>query len=184
MPRPLMQHGVGQLEEMFAKGKSDPKVLKNLGLELQYRQVPRAVALLAEVQAAMYGGTPVTPQVAAPAHQPARAQAAAPEQPSLWERPPPAIPAARPVATQPRPMSPAVSPPLPTMPLEDACKVLKTTLRASWESIEQTRRLTVQQSHPSLLKSLSDEGRGQALNYARRANTAYAVLQAARCGLN
>ena len=51
MPRPLMQHGVGQLEEMFAKGKSDPKVLKNLELELQYRQVPRAVALLAEVQA-------------------------------------------------------------------------------------------------------------------------------------
>ena len=30
MPRPLMQHGVGQLEEMFAKGKSDPKVLKQL----------------------------------------------------------------------------------------------------------------------------------------------------------
>ena len=190
MPRPLMQHGVGQLEEMFAKGKSDPKVLKNLGLELQYRQVPRAVALLAEVQAAMYGGTPVTPQVAAPAHQPARAPAAAPEQPSLWERPSPAIRAARPVATQPRLMAPAISPPvarpqsspLPTMPLEEACKVLKTTPRAAWESIEQTRRLTVQQSHPSLLKPLTDEKRAQALTDAKRANAAYFVLQAARCG--
>ena len=56
MPRPLMQHGVGQLEEMFAKGKADAKVLKQLEHELQYRQVPRAVALLAEVQAAMNGG--------------------------------------------------------------------------------------------------------------------------------
>jgi len=58
MARPLMQHGVGQLEEMFAKGKADAKVLKQLENELQYRQVPRAVALLAEVQAAMYGGAP------------------------------------------------------------------------------------------------------------------------------
>ena len=190
MSRPLMQHGVGQLEEMFATGKSDPKVLKHLELELQYRQVPRAIALLAEVQAAMYGGTPATPAVASPAHQTARAPARAPVQPSLWERPPLALPAATPVATQPRPLAPAVSPPvarpqsslLPTMPLEEACKVLKTTPRAAWESIEQTRCLNVQQSHPSLLKPLSDERRAQALTDAKRANAAYVVLQAARCG--
>ena len=190
MSRPLMQHGVGQLEEMFAKGKSDPKVLKHLELELQYRQVPRAVALLAEVQSAMYGGTPATPAVASPAHQTARAPAMAPVEPSLWERPPPALPAAIPVAIQPRPLAPAISPPvarpqsppLPTMPLEEACKVLKTTPRAAWESIEQTRRLTAQQSHPSLLKQLNDEKRAQALNDAKRANAAYVVLQAARCG--
>ena len=90
MARPLMQHGVGQLEEMFANGKADPKVLKQLENELQYRQVPRAVALLAEVQAAMYGGTPAAPQVATgPAPSPARPPAPAPvsQQADLWVRP-------------------------------------------------------------------------------------------------
>lgn len=53
MPRPLKQLGVGQLEELFARSKTDPKALKHLADELQYRQVPRAVALLTEVQAAM-----------------------------------------------------------------------------------------------------------------------------------
>ena len=187
MPRPLMQHGVGQLEEMFAKGKSDPKVLKSLELELQYRQVPRAVALLAELQSAMSGGALA---VAAPAHQAARPPATGPEQPSLWERPPTTLPAATPVAKQPRPLTPAISPPLARpqssplqpMPLEEACKVLKTTPGAAWESIEQTRRLTVQQSHPSLLKPLSNEMRAQTLTDAKRANAAYVVLQKARCG--
>lgn len=188
MQRPLMQHGVGQLEQMFAKAKADPKVLKQLEHELQYRQVPRAVALLAEVQAAMYGGTPATPPVAAPPQQSTTAPASAPAQSSLWERPPAAHLAATPPVAQPRPTSfrPPVampqSPPLPTMPLEDACKVLKTTPGATWESIEQTRRLLVQQSHPSLLKPLSNERRAQALADARRANAAYATLQTARCG--
>jgi hypothetical protein len=59
MSRPLMQHGVGQLEEMFAKARADPKLLKQLEHELQYRQVPRATVLLAE--AAMYGGAPTPP---------------------------------------------------------------------------------------------------------------------------
>jgi len=42
MPRPLMQQGIVQLEEMFAKCKSDAKLLKQLEHELQYRHVPRA----------------------------------------------------------------------------------------------------------------------------------------------
>lgn len=182
MSRPLMQHGVGQLEQMFAQATADPRVLKQLEHELQYRQVPRAVALLAEVQAAMYGGTPATPPVTAPA--------SAPEQPSLWERPSPVAPAATSVAARPQSIAPAVSPPvarpqsppLQIMPLEDAYKVLKTTAGATWESIEQTRRRLVQQSHPSLLKPLNDEKCAQALTDARRVNAAYAALQAARCG--
>ena len=75
MSRPLIQQGVGQLEEMFAKAKADPKLLKQLEHELQYRQVPRATALLAEVQTAMYGGAPAPPPVAVPTHQPGRAPA-------------------------------------------------------------------------------------------------------------
>jgi len=83
MPRPLMQHGVGKLEEIFANGKADAMLLKQLEHELQHRQVPRAVALLSEVQAAMTGATaPQAPAVPAP--PPARAPAPISQQPDLW----------------------------------------------------------------------------------------------------
>jgi hypothetical protein len=196
MTRPLMQHGVGQLEEMFAKGKLDPKVLKQLENELQYRQVPRAVVLLADVQAAMYGGTPAVPQPpTASAPPPARvlAPAAVPQQPGLWERPAaPPVTAPRPVApvgtvtsaAKPPEPPPATRPasPTPDMALDDAYKVLKATPGATWESIEQTRRTLVQQSHPSRWKTLSAEKRAQTLTEARRVNSAYAALSQARCG--
>src|SRR5687768_10037502 len=55
MARPLMQHGVGILEQLFAKSKSDPKVLGQLENELKHRQVPRAVALLGQVRKALQG---------------------------------------------------------------------------------------------------------------------------------
>ena len=189
MSRPLMQHGVGQLEEMFAKAKTDPKVLKQLVHELQHRQVPRAIALLADVQAAMPGGTRAAPAVAATAQQLAREPVSVPEQSSLWERaverP---VAATTPVAAS-RPTVPTVRPPVakPHAPpllavlIEDACKVLKTTPGATWESIEYTRRQLVQQSHPSLLKQLNDERRAQALADARHANAAYFSLQTVRC---
>ena len=196
MPRTLMQHGVGQLEEMFDRGKADPKVLKQLENELQYRQVPRAVALLAEVQAAMNGGAAAQQVPIVPAPPPARAPAPAPvsQQPDLWGRStaPPivAVPPAAPV----RAVTPAVKPPEappvaakapaspPDMPLDEAYKVMKATLGATWESIEQTRRTLVQQSHPSRWKKLSAEKRAQTLTEARRVNAAYAALSQAHWG--
>ena len=196
MPRPLMQHGVGQLEEMFDSGKADPKVLKQLENELQYRQVPRAVALLAEVQAAMNGGAAAQQVPIVPAPPPARAPAPAPvsQQPDLWGRStaPPivAVPPAAPV----RAVTPAVKPPEappvaaktpaspPDMPLDEAYKVMKATPGATWESIEQTRRTLVQQSHPSRWKTLSAEKRAQTLTEARRVNAAYAALSQAHWG--
>lgn len=51
MSRPLIQLGVADLEAMFQTGKLDQKVLGQLEVELKHRQVPRAVALLKEVQA-------------------------------------------------------------------------------------------------------------------------------------
>jgi hypothetical protein len=184
MARPLMQCGVGQLEELFAKSKADQRVLKQLEHELQYRQVPRAVALLVEVQAAMQRSTPV----------PAPAPAVEPPQPSLWdERPlptvqPPASPAllppAAPVAARPA-VEPAITrfatPPAPEMPLEDAYKLLKATPSSTWESIEQTRRILVQASHPEKLRALPDSKRSQALTEASRVNAALATLSHARC---
>lgn len=192
MSRPLMQHGVGQLEEMFAKGGADPKVLKQLENELQYRQVPRAIALLAEVQAAMYGATPASPPGPAPEPPPARPPA--PQQPTLWERPAvlPTV-VATPPALPPRPVTPsrpaenatAAKPdhsPSQTMPLEDAYKLLKATAGSTWESIEQTRRQLVQQSHPDRLKSRSPDQRAQAIFVATQVNAAYSALSRARCG--
>lgn len=185
MPRPLMQHGVGQLEEMFTKGKADANVLKQLEQELQYRKMPRAVALLTEVQAAMNGGDTVPP--------PARASARVPQQHGLWERPePPPVVTSLPPASA-RAATPAISPPeatlatkpstlTPAMPLEEAYKVLKATPGATWESIEQTRRTLVFQSHPSRWRMMSAEKRTQTLAEAKRVNAAYASLSQTRCG--
>ncbi len=189
MPRPLMQLGVGQLEELFAKSKADSKVLKQLEHELQYRQVPRAVALLAEVQAAMYGardaGAPV------PAATPAVPPSPLPRQPGLWEQPPatpvPTLVAAKPAhapapTAAPTPVGTGNQVPraIQAMTIEDACKVLKTTPSATWESIEQTRRQLVQQSHPERVASMSPAGREQAQSNARLVNAAYATLSHAR----
>ena len=69
-----------------------------------------------------------------------------------------------------------------TMPLEDACKFLKAMPAARWESLEQTQRTLVQQSHPSRWKTLSTAKRIQALAEAKRVNAASAVLSQARCG--
>lgn len=197
MPRPLMQHGVVQLEEMFTKGKADPKVLKQLENELRYRQVPRAVALLAEVQAAMYGGAvaPEVPTASTPTPTPIRVTEPTfiPQQPGLWERPaappllaPPPVVPVRTVTTAAKPLEPppAAEPasPTPAMPLDDAYKLLKATTGTTWESIEQTRRTLVEQSHPSRWKTLSAEKRTQGLAEARRVNAAYAALSQARCG--
>jgi hypothetical protein len=191
MPRPLIQHAVVQLAELFSKSKADTRMLKQLEYELQHRQVPRAVALLAEVQAAMHEGsvgeTPVT--VSPTSKIRALASAAGSQQPDLWAQPsetlvvvPPlctVTPAAKPLEF-PLATKPAIS--TPAMPLEDAYKVLKATPGATWESIEQMRRLLVQGSQPSQSKSLSAEKRTLVLAEARRVNAAYAALSQIRCG--
>ena len=51
-----MQQGIGHLEDLFLKCKGDAKLLKQIEHELQHRHVPRAVALLTEVQAVLCGG--------------------------------------------------------------------------------------------------------------------------------
>ena len=53
MKRPLMRQNIAQLEALFETLRGDPGTLRQLEHELQNRHVPRAVTLLAEVQAAM-----------------------------------------------------------------------------------------------------------------------------------
>jgi hypothetical protein len=187
MPRPLMQHGVGQLEEMFAKGRADPTVLKQLENELQYRQVPRAIALLSEVQAAIRGSSPAPPPATIPTAPTTRPLFPPVPQPEFVARPvsPPNPPTpatikARPPSITPLPEEP---PPQPSVaiPVDDAYKLLKATRSSTWESIEQTRREVVQQSHPDRVRLLTAERRSQVLSDAKRANDAYMVLSHARC---
>lgn len=192
MSRPLMQYGVGQLEEMFANGRTDPKVLKRLENELQFRQVPRAVSLLAEVQAAKHGATPAAQPSPPPA--PRQTQPGAPEQPNLWEAAaPPTASVASPKVSplrqapqlgtkEPAEKSSSAQPPAQVMPLEDAYKLLKATASSTWESIEQTRRQLVQLSSPGRLMALNPEKRSQALVEAKQINAAYAAISQARCG--
>lgn len=190
MLRPLMQHGVGKLEEMFVTGKSDASLLKQLEQELKFRQVPRAVALLAKVRAAMSGGAAVPMLPTVPASPPERATGPVSQQPDLWRSPaippaspPPSVRAAAPAVRPQEPLLVAKSPvPSLAMPLEEAYKVLKATPGATWDSIEQTRRTLVNQFHPSRWKPPSAEKRAQALAEAKRINAAYAALSQTRCG--
>lgn len=196
MPRPLKQLGVGQLEALFARSKTDLNVLEHLAYELQYRQVPRAVALLTEVQAAMPGAS-----LAVATTEPQASASLAPGnsstvQDDLWERPlaTPAISTT--TMTTPRPpasagiisQASAIASPqpraVPTMTVDDACKVLGVAAGATWESIEQSRRLLVQQSYPERVASMSSIKREQARDGARRVNDAYAVLLRLRTGGN
>lgn len=192
MSRPLMQQGIGQLEMLFTSSKTDVQVLKQLEHELQNRKVPRAVALLAEVQAAMYGATSAMSRTSTSQATPVRPLAS--QQPPHWERPaapPPAVGTSQSVPPRPAPPSrmmdataaakPA-APQVPTMPIEDSYRLLKATAGSTWESIEQTRRQLVQQSDPVRLKSMNSDRRAQALAEAKRVNAAYAVLSQARCG--
>lgn len=61
MKRPYLQLTVAQLEEMYERSKSEPAALKKLVTELRHRQVPKARALLQEVQTSLeslsQGGT-------------------------------------------------------------------------------------------------------------------------------
>src|SRR5258705_1847075 len=103
MPRPLMPLGVAQLEELFARSKTDWQALKQLEHELQFRQVPRAVALLIEVRAAMSGNASAASTVPGRVAFPASMTALTPQplQPSLWVRSPAPSVASPPDVAQP-----------------------------------------------------------------------------------
>jgi hypothetical protein len=206
MPRPLMQSRIGDLEEMFASSRGMPDALKQLEHELQFRQVPRAVALLELVQrakaAAQAKGVSNSPAparpVAPPTEQPrpaAPAQSPAPPTTQLSLLGLPAVPQTvrlpidtpvAPVAAPaqpPRPSAPAqVAPALPTVSVEDAYRLLKLAPGATWEAVEQARRTAVQKSSP-LGSGTPAAHPGAALAAARLANEASAALAASRMAL-
>jgi len=58
--------------------------------------------------------------------------------------------------------------------------VLKATPGSPWVSIEQTRRLLVQQAHPERVAAMSPDKRARVQAEARLANAAYALLRQVR----
>ena len=201
MARPLMQQGIAQLEKMFCTAPADSRTLKRLEHELQHRQVPRAIALLEKVEAALSStktAASATPApMASPRSTPVVERAPAPPsaQPELWSamhtsgaaaepsvRPPPlpvpALLTLPTISTQNAASSPA---PVPTsLTVDEAYKVLKATPASAWESIEQMRRQIVQRAHPDTLASLNGDKCALVQAEAKRANAAYEVLRLIR----
>lgn len=187
MSRPLMQYGVGHLEEMFTKGKADPKVLKQLENELQHQQVPRAVALLTEVRATMHSNTSVANPIVDPPLVAVTVTTVS-EQHALFQNPPASLnvvlqktavvqmPPTSLVPTFPKQSTQEIV----AISVEDAYKLLKVMPGSTWESIEQTRRSLVMQSHPASVAALSADQHAQARTEAARVNAAYLMLSTLR----
>jgi hypothetical protein len=168
-----------ELEKLFATSHSDEKMLRALENELGFRQVPRAVALLADVQAVLNGTRHMTSSDPRPM---TRQEPFPTRQPELWE----AIPLPPPTSTPPmtiplRPRTEA-SESTPTMTVEEAYKILRATASSTWESIEQIRRQLVQKAHPDNVVGMSADKRSAIQSEANRANVAYSVLRRSRIG--
>ena len=172
--RPLLRHTVAQLEEMFVAKPLDPGTLKALDTELQFRNVPRATALLRKVKSAISDGSLLIPSAQPELFTPARTPIHAIAQPQPIMTPPAVIlpkAAAKP--------APAVAE-IPPMALDEAYKALRVTVGASWAEVEQSRFKIVQRAHPDTVAELSAEKRIAAQTEAKRANAAYTVLLEAR----
>lgn len=168
MSRPLIQNGIGDLERLFQSSQGNAKTLESLEYELRFRSVPRATALLAKVRRAM-NGAPVVP---------------APSQDVLFDHKP-AMPVQTLLPTINTTPVPALIPaiealPLPQLSIEDACKFLKVSATASWDTIEKSRREIVGLTRPDLMAKLSEEQRQALRHDAMIANAAHNALFQAR----
>jgi DnaJ-domain-containing protein 1 len=187
MARPLMQNGIAQLEAMFASSGLDAKVLKQLEGELKHRQVPRAVNLLAEVQAALRkvpkaeaATQPTEPArgISRPVAPPPRSQT---EQGNVTA--PARLVAPSPMRAEPFPalsIAPADTKSSLTLSAEAAYQLYKATPTTPWETVENLRRQLVDAAHPAQLAALAPEKRAQVREAASRANAAYALLHSLR----
>jgi len=184
MARPLMQHGIGHLETMFATQIGDTKLLKQLEHELSYRQVPRANALAEKVAMALRTGEPAKASAPSP-----KAEKPLAEDDLFTNAPGPAVPVYLPrKVVEALPASPAQAlttsggEPALAVSVEDAYRLLNVTATTSWEQVEQSRRRLVEEAHPANISKLSLEKQAQAASDARRVNAAYLVLAAKRVG--
>lgn len=164
--RPLLRSTIVELEHLFRASSSDIAAMKRLESELTHRQVPRAVALLAQVRKALTGKN--APDVAA--------TEPLPSQPRLFAEVPSDSPKVLAAPRDNLKQVAAAQAGLPAITVEEACKILRVTTNTSWSEIEEARRQLVQEAHPDNLSPLSSEKREAAQTRAQLANAAYCVL--------
>lgn len=172
--RPFLRSTIVELEDLFATKPADTDTLNALKSELQFRNVPRATALLTRVKAALSGETALIPSA-----QPSLFVAPSSPQPSPSQSP------QLPAMILPKPIlkSSEKEPGAWPMALDEAYKVLRVTEGTSWEQVEQSRAKIVQRSHPDALEGLNSDKRAAVLTEARRANAAYAAIALAKRSL-
>lgn len=181
MARPLMQHGVGQLEQMYKDAASDRKVLLQLQDELKHRQVPRAVTLLAQVQRSIRALSVPASDTTAPPPSPAPPPTPTPQPRdalTLDPRGPGAQLSLGEMGGESPPTIRTVQAPLS---MAEACKILKVAPTAEWGEIELARRELVQRASPLIAPGKSAEERAAQLVEVRRINHAYASIFDHRC---
>ena len=191
MSRPLIQHKIGQLEALFASSTADVNVLKQLEHELQYRQVPKALALLANVQAALgeaalgkrSGDDSVSISSTNKPPETTARQLELIDQTAITLPRAELPPIQAPTRVPPHSIVPETQPDL-TMPVSEAYKLLRVAVGASWCEIELARRHVVQQSHPLRMASLTPGMRAKHLAEAQRVNVASTMLWRDRTGSN
>jgi hypothetical protein len=164
--RPYMRHRIDELETFFVESTGDASVLQQLETELSFRQVPRAVTLLAKVRGARQGRMPESVAVQNTLFS---GETKTATQPAAYSAPPSRSEVA-----------PAKPEPAPTMSLLDAYKVLKVSMDSAWEVVENSRRQIVQRSRPTHLGRMTEEKRAPILREAMLANAAYAVILKSR----
>jgi DnaJ-domain-containing protein 1 len=164
--RRLLRSTIVELEDLFRASSSDIAAMQRLESELAHRQVPRAVALLAQVRKVLNGKN--EPEAAATKPLPA--------QPGLFAEVPSDTPKVQSAPKDELKPEPAAKAGQPAMTVEEAYKILRVTTAASWSAIEQARRQLVQEAHPDNLSPLSSEKREATQTLAQLANAAYCVL--------
>ena len=187
MSRPLIQNGDEPFENVYTASQADPQELEQLKTERQHRHVPKAAALVIEVQAKMCAEASLaSPLIKIPST--ALTVAAADEPAVVFNYPLASIstsaslPAPAAIQTGPswKPLmllTPPAQEPLPIpMSVDDACQLLKVTRGSTWELIEQARRSLVLSAHPSNVATLSPNKRTKAFADAARVNAAYLKL--------
>ena len=190
MTRPLMQHGVGQPQELFTQKKTDQKLLRQLERELSHRQVPRAVLLLEEVRRALRaipsveesGDTVPATHITPASEQPAQDMRFVGTEPEEFTTSPGGETTSRPPRKAFARKDSPKDADLGAMALDVALKTLRAAPGAPWESVELARRQIVQLASPASAGQLSPESRESLRSAARRANFAYSMLWKARTG--
>ncbi len=185
MTRPLERLGIDALEASFGRLSVSEDELLDLKEELEIRTTLRAKGLLEKVNQKLA-------DIQRPKTSPSRAPAPASSH-KTYERVPVEIPvfvpgpnsanvvveqtSIKPISpVTPSVVKPVVSGATMEMPQEQAFKVLKVPVTASWEQIEKSRRELVARAQPDKLAGLSPEKRKALQDECRMVNVAYKSL--------